>query len=94
MTTTTTIRVDSRGTYLGDRYERLRNGAEQIASDPNVAASDSIIGADGLRAFVGDLIEARFLDGLSEYDANTVSLLVALDSSRDPTGWRGGSING
>jgi hypothetical protein len=42
MTSTTTIPVGSNGEYLGDRYERLCSGAEQIASDPNVAASDSI----------------------------------------------------
>jgi hypothetical protein len=90
MTTTTTIRVDSSGTHLGDRYERLRSGAEQIASDPNVAAPDSISGTDGVRAFVGDLIEARVLDRLSECDANTVSLLVMLDFTQGPDriAWR------
>jgi hypothetical protein len=76
---TATIRVGRNGEYLGDRYERLRSGAEKITLDPNVVASDSIFGAEGLRAFVGELIEARFLDGLSEYDANTVSMPLLPD---------------
>ena len=66
--------------YLADCYDRLRNNAEIIAADPGVAESE--------------LIEARFLGGLSEYDANTVSLLVSLDSIRGLTGWRGVSIKG
>jgi len=33
VTTTTAIRTDSAGRYLGDRYERLCSGAEDIASD-------------------------------------------------------------
>ena len=76
---TATIRVGRNGEYLGDRYERLRSGAEKITLDPNVVASDSIFGAEGLRAFVGELIEARYLDGLSEYDANTVSMPLLPD---------------
>ena len=39
MTSTTTIPVGPNEEYLGDRNERLRSGAEQIASDVNVAAS-------------------------------------------------------
>jgi hypothetical protein len=45
--------------------------------------------ADGLRAFIGELIEGRFLDGLSEYDAITCPCSCHSISSRDPTGWRG-----
>ena len=83
MTTTTTIPVGSNGEYLGDRYDKLRNAAETIASDPNAAESDSIFAAEGFRAFTGDLIDARVLDGLSECDADTVAMLVVLDVVQD-----------
>ena len=90
MTTTTPIPVGSNGEYLDDRYGKLRNAAETIASDPNVAESDSIFGAEGLRAFIGSLIDARILDGLSDDDADTVAMLVVLDFTRGPhqLGWR------
>ena len=87
---TTTIPVGSNGEYLGDRYERLRSCAEQLASDPGMVETESIFGAEGLRAYVGDLVEARILDGLSEHDANTVSMLVCLDFTKGPEhmAWR------
>jgi hypothetical protein len=87
---TTTIPVGSNGEYLGDRYDRLRSGAEQLASDPGMVETDSIFGADGLRAFTHSLIDARVLDGLSEHDANTVTMLVVLDFPKGPAhmAWR------
>jgi len=44
----------------------------------------------------GDRIDARFLDGLSEYDANTVSMLVSLDLVKGPDriAWRYPSMAG
>jgi hypothetical protein len=52
--------------------------------------TESIFGAEGLRACVGDLVDARILDGLSEHDANTVSMLVCLDFTKGPEhmAWR------
>ncbi|MCG7582790.1 hypothetical protein [Mycolicibacterium sp. OfavD-34-C] len=87
---TTTIPAGGTREYLADRYDRLRNGAEIIASDPNVAESESMFGAEGLRAFTESVIDARLLDGLSEYDADTVSLLITLDFLRGPDrmAWR------
>jgi hypothetical protein len=87
---TTTIRTGSSGEYLGDRYERLRSCGEQLASDPGMVECDSIFGADGLRAFIGSVIDARLLDGLSDHDANTVALLITLDFPRGPErmAWR------
>src|ERR1700682_1935578 len=71
-------------------YERFRSASEQIASDPNMTETDSIFGADGLRAFATSVIDARLLDGLSEKDADTVTMLLVLDFSRGPThmAWR------
>jgi hypothetical protein len=40
--TTVEGRTDSAGRYLGDRYERLRSGSEQIASDQNIVDAESI----------------------------------------------------
>jgi hypothetical protein len=87
---TTSIRVDSTGRYLGDRYERFRSGAEHIASDPGMVETDSIFGAEGLRAFTQSVIDARILDGLSEHDADTVTMLLILDFTQGPTrmAWR------
>jgi hypothetical protein len=88
--TTTKIRTDSTGKYLGDRYERLRSGCETIASDDNMTATESIFGADGLRAFTQSVIGARLLDGLSEHDADTVIMLLTLDFTQGPErmAWR------
>ena len=90
MTTTTTIRTDDAGRFLGDRYERLRSGSETLASDPNMSETDSIYGAEGLRAFATSVIDARLLDGLSEHDADTVTMLALLDFTRGPErmAWR------
>jgi hypothetical protein len=65
MTTTTIPAGGLHDEYLEDRYDRMRNASEMIASDPNVAGSDSIFGGDGLRAFIQSLVDARLLDGLS-----------------------------
>jgi hypothetical protein len=101
MTTTTTIRTDSAGRFLGDRYERLRSASEMIASDTGMSETDSIYGAAGLRAFTTSVIDARLLDGLSEHDVDTVAMLVLLDFSRGPermawrlTDWLNGSTVG
>jgi hypothetical protein len=76
--------------YLADRYDRLRNSCEWIASDTGMVETDSIFGADGLRGFTQSLTDARLLDGLSEHDANTVAMLVTLDFPRGPAhmAWR------
>jgi hypothetical protein len=88
--TTIEGRTDSDGRYLGDRYERLRSASETLASDPAMSETDSIYGADGLRAFTESLIDVRLLDGLSEHDANTVTMLALLDFTRGPErmAWR------
>jgi hypothetical protein len=72
MTTATTIPAGGTREYLRDRYDRLRNGSETLASDPTMSETDSIYGAEGLRAFTTSVIDARLLDGLSENDADTV----------------------
>jgi hypothetical protein len=86
--TTTTTDLDP--TYLPDRYDRLRSGAEIIASDPNVENADSFMNGDCLCAFIDDLADKRVLDGLTEHDADTVCLLATLDFLRGPQhmAWR------
>jgi hypothetical protein len=90
MTTATTIPAGGTREYLPDRYDRLRNGCETIASDDNVTATESIFGADGLRAFTHSLIDARILDGLSEHGADTVIMLLILDFTQglERMAWR------
>ncbi len=53
-------------------------------------SSDSTFGAEGLRAFIDDLIDARVLDGLSECEADSVAMLVVLDFLKGPhqLAWR------
>ena len=45
---------------------------------------------EGLRAFVGSIVEQRLLDGLTDHDADGVGLLVGLDFFQGPPrlGWR------
>jgi len=82
MPTTTTTSPDP--TYLPDRYDRLRSSAEILASDPAVENADPLMNGEALRVFIDTLAEERVLDGLSEHDANTVSLLVTLDFIKGP----------
>ena len=70
--------------YLGDQYDRLRNGCEILAADPGMIETDPIYGADGLRAFTQSLIDARMLEGLSEHDADTPMMLFTPDFTRGP----------
>jgi hypothetical protein len=88
--TTTKIRTESAGRFLGDSYERLRSAAETLASDPAMVETESVFAAEGMRAFAESLISARLLDGLSEHDANTVAMLALLDFTRGPErmAWR------
>ena len=66
---TSTIPTGRTHTYLPHRYDRLRNCAEMIASDPNVENAGSFVNGEMLRVFIAELVEQRVLDGLSEHDA-------------------------
>jgi hypothetical protein len=88
VTTTTTI------IPAVDRYDRLRNAVEIVASDPAVENVEQPRNSEGLRAYVYSLAEERILDGLSGHDADTVSMLVALDFLKGPPEWRSGSRSG
>ena len=78
VTTTTTI------IPAVDRYDRLRNAVEIVASDAAVENAEQPRNSEGLRAYVYSLAEERILDGLSGHDADTVSMLVALDFLKGP----------
>ncbi len=55
MTTTTTSTTTSE--YLPDRYDRLKNATEILASDPDVENADAVVSGVALRAFVTALIK-------------------------------------
>lgn len=77
-------------TFEGDRYERLRKSCALLAADEGLVAGEPPYNAEGLIAFADSVAQLRLLEGLSEYDANTVALLVALDFIRGPKrmAWR------
>ncbi|MEN4476858.1 hypothetical protein [Mycolicibacterium cosmeticum] len=76
--------------FPGDRYERLKKSVEILATDPNMVNGEPPYNADGIRAFAESVEQLRLLDGLTDYDANTVNLLVALDFMQGPRrmAWR------
>lgn len=88
--TTVTPPTDELKAFEGDRYDRLRKSCELLATDENLVAGDAPYNAEGLIAFAESVGQLRLLDGLSDYDANTVSLLVALDFIQGPRrmAWR------
>ncbi|QZT56733.1 hypothetical protein [Mycolicibacterium austroafricanum] len=90
MTTTVTPPTDDLKAFEGDRYERLLKSCELLAADENLVAGEPPYNAEGLIAFAKSVAQLRLLDGLSDYDANTVSLLVALDFIQGPRrmAWR------
>lgn len=81
---TTTIPAADTPTYLPDRYDRLRKAAEIFATDPNVANAGPLVNGEALLAFISTLADEGVLDGLTEHDADTVSMLVTLDFLRGP----------
>jgi len=87
---TITPPTDEPRAFEGDRYERLRKSCALLAADENLGAGEPLYNAEGLIAFADSVAQLRLLDGLSEYDANTVSLLVALDFIQGPRrmAWR------
>ena len=86
----TEILTDENGALIGDRYERLKMSAEILAKDPSMVGGEPPYNDEGIRAFAASVEQLKMLDGLSEYDANTVNLLVALDFIQGPRrmAWR------
>jgi hypothetical protein len=76
--------------FEGDRYERLMKCATILAEDPNVVAAEPPYNHEGLLAFALSVAALKLLDGLTEYDSNTVALLVTLDFLGGPRrmAWR------
>lgn len=68
------------GRYKGDRYERLLQGADHYIAGTDFG--DNFIDGGMIRALLTNLTSARVLDGLSDHDADTVSLLTVLDFPR------------
>lgn len=80
--------------FEGDRYERLRQASEILAADENLLAAELPYNSEGLRAFVGGIIDDKLLDGLTDDDANWVGMLAVLDFTRGAQrmGWRVGNL--
>lgn len=74
--------------YLEDRYDRLKASAKGFVAGTDFG--DNFINGDMVEALVDNLILVRVLDGLTENDANTVSMLTILDFPRGPQhmAWR------
>lgn len=81
--------TDEAGAFTGDRYERLRKSCAILADDENLVVAVPY-NAEGLIAFAESVAQLRLLDGLTDYDANTVALLVCLDFIQGPRrmAWR------
>jgi hypothetical protein len=75
----TTTATDTR-----DRYQRLTENIEILADDQNLAAAEPPFDIEGLRHFVGSIVEERLLDGLTDLDADTVGLLSGVDFFQGP----------
>jgi hypothetical protein len=76
--------------FEGDRYERLAQCAKTLAADEALIGAEPPYNSEGLIAFADSIAQLRLLDGLSEYDCNTIELLVTLDFPRGPRrlAWR------
>lgn len=76
--------------FEGDRYERMRRAAEILAADEGLVSAELPYNSEGLLAFVDSIAQLRLLHGLSEYDSNTIALLVTLDFLQGPRrmAWR------
>lgn len=66
--------------YLPGRYDRLNLCAKEYASGTDFG--DGFWTGDMVIALAVNLTAARVLDGLTEHDANTVSMLTILDVAR------------
>lgn len=66
--------------YLPNRYDRLAQGARTFISGTDFG--DNFINGEIIEALVENLTMVRVLDGLTENDANTVSMLTILDFPR------------
>lgn len=82
--TTVTPPADSEQTvspeYVRDRYDRLKKCAHEYATGSDFG--DNFVTGEMIEALAVNLTIARVLDGLSEHDANTVSMLTILDFPR------------
>ncbi|ETZ58169.1 hypothetical protein L841_0074 [Mycobacterium sp. MAC_080597_8934] len=61
-----------------------------LASDPAIENADSLFNGQFIRAFVHELVEAKVLDGLSERDCDTFSMLAIINGAQGPAhlAWR------
>ncbi|KAA1249806.1 hypothetical protein F0Q45_13050 [Mycobacterium simiae] len=78
------------GAFKGDRYDRLAEAAKILADDEGLTAAKAPYNSEGLLAFAAEIAQLKLLDGLSEYDSNTIGFLVLLDFLRGPQrmAWR------
>lgn len=70
--------------FTGDRYQRLRRGADIVAHDPAVIDASPPFNSDGVLRFVRVLADRRLLDHVSERNADMVAMLILLDFHQGP----------
>jgi hypothetical protein len=68
--------------FAGDRYERFMQAAKIISIDPSVINAPLPYNTEGIMAFASSVCEARLLDGMTDHDCDTVSMLTLLDFMR------------
>jgi hypothetical protein len=79
---TTATTTEEPGRFTGDRYERMTQAAELLASDQNIAASPFPYDPEGMRAFTATIAADRLLDDLTDHDADRVAMYSLLDFCR------------
>jgi hypothetical protein len=65
--------------FIGNRYQRLRQGAEVLAADPLLAGAADPFNSAGLSAFIEACRREQVLDGLTDDDADIVAMLVLVN---------------
>ncbi|MEE2855406.1 MAG: hypothetical protein VX424_22455 [Actinomycetota bacterium] len=75
-----TTDTNQQGRFQGDRYERLAQGADLVASTRGIYNDNDVINGDFIRAFARDIARAELLDGMSERDCDTFAMLITLDT--------------
>ncbi len=80
--------------FEGDRYERLRRAAEILGAGESVASGNIPYNSEGLLAFAESVAQLKLMDGLTDSDANHLTMFAVLDFTRGPQhmAWRIGNL--
>jgi hypothetical protein len=78
------LMTESNVLFTGDRYQRLFQGMAVLAKDPAVAEGAFPFNSEGLAFFITAIAEQEILHGLTERDADIVTMLLLLDFHHGP----------